>query len=133
MSLRADRTDHYAAVKAALSASGREVFTYAEIDDIAPDQRPDDYILLDLSRVYGGAQMNDGTDGTSLWRVGTRAVSVLDYNADVLLDDCRDALEGVRLSIASKPTGPITFETEIPVAPDDGRYSGLVDWTYDHA
>lgn len=133
MTERADRSAHAAAIRAALEASGREVFTYTELAKIAPEQRPDNYILFDLSRVFGGAQMNDGTDGTSLWRVGTRAVSDDDENAGVLLDDCRDALEGLCLDVDGSSTGPVTFETEIPIAPDDGKYSGLIDWTYDHS
>lgn len=133
MTERADRSAHAAAIRAALEASGREVFTYTELAKIAPEQRPDNYILFDLSRVFGGAQMNDGTDGTSLWRVGTRAVSDDDENAGVLLDDCRDALEGACLDVAGSRTGPVTFETEMAVAPDDGKYSGLIDWTYDHS
>lgn len=133
MTERADRAAHLAAIRTALEGSGREVFTYTEIKKIAAEKRPDNYIVFDLSRVFGGAQMNDGSDGTSLWRVGTRAVSDDDENAGVLLDDCRDALEDVCLTVAGSPTGPISFETEIPVAPDDGKYSGLIDWTYDHS
>lgn len=133
MSERADRSAHIAAIRAALEATGRTVYTYSQIDALSSTARPDDYIILDLSRIFGGAQINDGTDGTSMWRLGTRAVSKLDENADTLLDDCRDALEGVALTVGGSLTGPLTFETEIPVGPDDGSYSGLIDWTYDHS
>lgn len=132
MTTRADRIAHEAAVKAALVATGRSVYTYDEINAIAEASRPEDYIVFDVSRVFGGAEMADGTAGSSLWRVSTRAVAQMAYNAAVILDDCRDALEGVSLTISGASTGPINFETELSVDEDQGRYSGLVSWIYDH-
>lgn len=122
-----------AAVKAALKATGRVLFTYSEIEAIPEPKRPPAYIVFDVSRMYGGAETSDGTTGASMWRIGTRAVADDSDNANVLLDDCTAALEGQVLVVNEEPTGPIEFETSVPTGPDAGKYSGSIDWTYDHS
>lgn len=124
---------HQAAVKAALQTTDRLVFTYSEIEAIPEAKRPPNYLVFDVSRMFGGTDMGDGSAGTSMWRIGVRAVSDDSDNVDVLLDDCTAALEDQVLIVSGTPTGPIGFETSIPGAPDDGKYSGSSDWTYDHS
>lgn len=128
-----DLAAHRDAVKAQLVTTGRDLFTYREIGRIQVEERPENYLLFDVSRVYGGEQMHDGTTAASLWRIGTRAVASDEDNAATLLDDCRAALEGRQLLIAGEPTGPIEFESATDIDDDDGKAAGLIDWTYDHS
>lgn len=96
-----------------------------------PSTRPPNYVELSLSRRFGGEFKQSGDVGTTGYRVTLRAVaqvSVMAARED--LEKCRAALEFTSLAVGGSTTTPIQFETEDPVAADDGWFSGLMSFTY---
>lgn len=125
--------EHLAAVRVLLATTRRTVLTYGETDLIPEADRPTDYIIVDLARMFGGAEALDGTVASTMWRLGTLAVSTDEDNANVLLDDCATALEGKTMPVGDTETGPVCFESAVAVGADDGMFSGRTDWTYDYS
>lgn len=116
------------AVLAALNASLTPKVAY-DYDEV-PAERPDNYVEISVSRRFGGEPRLTGRKGSTGWRVTTRAVSRYVSDARLMQEKCRTALEYVRLTVGGETTTPIDFESEDPVGPDDGWFSGLITWTY---
>lgn len=118
-----------AAVLTALNTQLPGSLVAYDIDDL-PAVRPADYIEVTVSRRFGGEQRNSGHKTTSGYRVTTRAVGETVTNARTLHGHARTALEFKMLTVSGEHTSPIQFESEEPVGPDDGAFSGLLSWTY---
>lgn len=96
-----------------------------------PTTRPPNYVEFALSRRFGGEFKQSGDVGTTGYRITLRAVaqsSVTAARED--LEKCRAALENTSLTVGADATTPIQFETEDPVAADNGWFSGLMSFTY---
>lgn len=121
--------ENAAALLAVLNAavSPRKVYELHQV----PTTRPPNYVEMTLSRRFGGEFKQCGDVGTTSYRVTLRAVAQMSVTAardD--LEKCRAALENVALVVGSDATTPIQFETEDPVATDNGWFSGLMAFTY---
>lgn len=118
------------AILAALNAAlpvGKKAF---DLDDV-PDPRPAEYTEVTLSRRFGGNLNLSGSMNVVGTRVTVRCVSQTSVaNVRASLEKCRAALEFKRLTIGSKTTTPIQFETEDPAGPDDTWFSGLMSFTF---
>lgn len=116
------------AVIAAINAKFTTPRAY-ELDSV-PAVRPAQYIEVTVSRRFV-----DGTpryDGSKSWkgvRITTRAVAQTVTNARLLHTKTTEALEDVFLAVGGATTTPVQFETETPIAEDDGWYSGVTSWT----
>ena len=126
------RNAHAAAVLAVLNtrlgamATPRAAYEY----DDAPTTGGN-YVLMSLSRMYGGSDRLGGLANT-MWRVTVRAVGSV-TNVGVLLDQCTQALEETTVTVAGVESTGFRFETETDVEQDDddtALYSGLRAFTY---
>ena len=115
------------AIIAALNAAEANPFDY---DDIDRDNPPEQYTEVTVSRRYGGTDRNDSTTGRVGWRITTRAVATTVSNAREMRNRTVAALLYKRVTVGGELTTPIQFESEDPIAPDDGMFSGLCTWTY---
>lgn len=122
---------HYTAILAALNAGLPAAHKAYRMGDpgIITDASAA-YTEVIISRRHGGIARADSTLDSDLIRVMTRVVAKSADNAGVQQTKVRAALEYTALSIGGVTTTPIQFETEDPIAPDDGWYSGATDWTY---
>ena len=112
------------AVVAALSALSAEPL---ELDDV-PTPPPAFYTEVTVTRRFGGVVRGE-TPSTTLYRITTRAVAQTVTNAREMRR--RAALiEGTSIAVGGVHSTPIQFETDEPIGPDSGWYSGLTSWTY---
>lgn len=122
---------HYDAILSTLNAtlaSARKAYRIGDpaiITDAA-----DSYTEVSLWRRPGGLARLDAVLDSDLMRVKTRYVAKSANNAGVQHSKTRAAIEYASLSIGGSTTTPIQFETEDPIVPDDGWFSGWTDWTY---
>lgn len=89
---------------------------------------PVEFVKLHLERRYLPASHGSRLRSRSGWRVIARFVSDTGRNADALATEA-SALEGKRLTIGGRTSGPIEFEVAEAVGPDDGKFSGSTTWT----
>lgn len=123
------RAQHAEAVLAVINAALPPTIKAYETDDI-PATRPAQYVEVILTRVFGGEPMLDGSTATSGWLIFTRFVAKTVSNAGVLQDRVTTALEDRVLVIGDRESTPVSFQTEEPIAPDSGWYSGSAQWDY---
>ena len=72
-----------------------------------------------------------GGIGCRSWRVQTRAVAQLEDNAEQERAKTVTALEEKFFTVGGVESSAITRgATDDPIAPDDGWFSGLSEWTY---
>lgn len=120
---------HATAVLAALNGALAASMPAYDYDDV-PATRPANYVEVTVSRRAGAPNRAPGSTGRSGWRITTRPVSTTVSNAREMRKRCVSALLYVRLTVDGDISSPIQFETEDPIGPDDGWYSGLSVWTY---
>jgi hypothetical protein len=120
---------HATAVLAALNAELAASMRAYDYDDL-PTTRPANYVEVTVSRRAGGPNRNPGSTGRSGWRITTRPVSTTVSNAREMRKRVATALLFNRVTVGGDQSTPIQFETEDPIGPDDGWYSGLSTWTY---
>lgn len=120
---------HIDAVLALLNTALAPKHAY-DLDQV-PVLPPTEYVEVSLSRRYGGQEREDGYIGTTGYRLMTRAVSLDSMsNARRSAEKVRGALEYVSFTVGLLTTTPVEFEGEIPIAPDDGWFSGATTWIY---
>jgi hypothetical protein len=130
VSLVAAEELHAAAVVAKLNAALPAQVRAYDFDEL-PATRPANYIEVTVSRRFGGEQRSVASSTRGGWRVTTRSVSSVSVsNARKNAETVRAALESARLTVSSKKSTPVQFETADPIEPDDGWWSGLTAWTY---
>lgn len=101
-----------------------------ELNEV-PSPRPADYVEMTLSRTFGGEFRACGGVGVTSYRVTFRGISQTTVkNVRNRLETCRSVLESAQVVVDSDSTTPIRFETEDPVAADDGWFSGLHSYTF---
>lgn len=99
--------------------------------DKVPPTRPDWYVEMSLSRMFGGNPRVSGRYYTTGYRVSIGAISkfsIEDVRAS--LATCTSVLEGNRLTVGEQKSTPIQFETEDAPEPDNGAFSGYRVFTY---
>lgn len=116
-----------AAMNAALPAKVRAY----DLDEV-PGIRPAEYVVVQVSRRFGGDLTMGGSLDVVGYRIVVRAISLTSVsNVRNSLERCREALEEVSLAFDPLQTTPIQFETEgDPVQYDDGWFSGDHAYTY---
>lgn len=115
-------------LNAALEAAGSPAQA-AETDEATLN--PPEYVRISLSRRFGG-QLNLGARLSVVgYRLTVTAVSRT-YVANVRrsLSTCGRALEFERVEVDGVRSTPIQFESQRPAAPDDGWFSGAVNYTF---
>lgn len=123
--------EQYTAILAQLNATlpaTRKAYRIGDPAIIVDD--PDSYTEVSLWRRPGGLARLDAVYDSDLMRVKTRYVAKSANNASAQQTKTRAALEYASLSIGGTTTTPVQFETEDPIMPDDGWFSGWTDWTY---
>jgi hypothetical protein len=90
---------------------------------------PEKFVTLHLERRYLPASHGSRLRSRSGWRAIARAVANTTRNADALLDDC-SGIEDQRLTVEGRLSTPVEFESGAPAAPDDGKFSGSLTWTF---
>lgn len=91
-----------------------------------------DYVLVTLTRMFGGNRRVGDHLSPSMWRASTRAVGSV-TNVGALLDRCTQALEHQTITVGDETSTGIQFETEDDVDQveyDKALYSGLRTWTF---
>jgi len=133
-----DEQAQWDALKALLTAGeiGDHVYDFGRVpgEKDVPGDTPDAFVLLSVERRYVAPNRAGGTDRTG-WRVSCRFVDTSAANARLVGGWVRAALEstpgrGRRITVNGVTSTPITHETTSAVEADDGRYSGLSQWTY---
>lgn len=125
-----DEQLHAAAIIARLNATLPASVRAYDSDDV-PDVKPDKYVEVIVTRRFGANLRSSGRTAAAGWRVACRSVDQTSVaNARHTANYVRTALEFYRVTVSSKKSTPIQFETEDPIGPDDGWYSGLSSWTY---
>lgn len=117
---------HAAAWRTALETPLGACSAY-DYDDV-PAVLPNVYVLVTVSRRFGGVARNSGRRPLQGWRLTTLAVGKT-------VDEARWAREKVFTALnetrnATLGTTLVEFETETPIERDGDRYSGLTSWTY---
>ena len=120
--------EHAAAIRAALETP-LGVWSAYDYDDV-PAVLPHLYVLVTVSRRFGGQPRMCGGRSLRGWRLTTLAVGRTTDEARFIRDATAGALADKTVTVGGVVSTPIRFETEQPVAPDDGRQSGLTAWTY---
>lgn len=98
-----------------------------DYDDV-PATLPPIYAQVSVSRRYGGDPRACGRRPLVGWRLTTLAVGRSVDEARQARDWIYGALNEQR--ITSLDTSLIHLESETPIEPDDGRYSGVTHWIY---
>lgn len=91
-----------------------------------------DYVLVTLSRRYGGNPRVGDHLSPSMWRMTTRAVGTV-TNVGALLDRCTRALEHKSITVGAESSTGIQFESEDDVDQDEydkNLWSGIRSWTF---
>lgn len=120
---------HYTAILAALNVAGSRK-AYRMGDPAIVSEAADTYTEVIISRRFGGIARMDSTLDSTLHRATARYVSKSATNAGVQQSKARGSLEYAVLTIGGLSTTPVQFETEDPIGPDDGWFSGADDFTY---
>lgn len=101
-----------------------------DLDEV-PTVRPKEYVEVTVSRIFGGVSRVSSNQYLKGYRVTARGVSQISVsNVRSSLEKCRSAVEFKRLTVGSQQSTPVQFETEDPAAADEGRFSGLLVFTY---
>lgn len=90
---------------------------------------PQKFVTLHLERRYLPPSHGSRLRSRASWRAIARAVANTTRNADALLDDC-SGIEDQRLTVEDYTSTPVEFESGVPAAPDDGKFSGSLTWTF---
>lgn len=98
-----------------------------DYDDV-PATLPPIYAQVTVSRRFGGEPRGCGRRPIVGWRLTTLAVGRTVDEARQARDWIHAALNEQR--IASLGTSLIELESETAIQSDDGRYSGVTNWTY---
>lgn len=102
-----------------------------DVDDLTKmAATPLNYVEVTVSRRYAEGDRLTGGRSTRSWRITTRVVTKTVSNAREYRRRVETALERRTLLIEGKRTTPVQLETESPIGPDDGWFSGLTTWTF---
>lgn len=102
-----------------------------EYDD-AP-QQGGDYLIIFLTRRFGGNRRPGGPLSPSGWRLAVRSVGTGVTNARVLLDRADSVIEQGVITVGSEKSTPAEIQTDDPIRQDEQYadvWSGLRSYTY---
>ncbi|AIY15843.1 hypothetical protein KR76_01970 [Pimelobacter simplex] len=113
------------------SAAKPIVFDYGNVPgaDGNAGTLPPIHLLLTVERRAAGV-FRAGRAGVSGWRITLRGVGRTVDEARWALNKATGALDEQNLLIGGKTSTPVTFNISQAISKDDGRFSGLVAWTY---
>lgn len=100
-----------------------------DYDDV-PDPLPNLYGLITLSQRAGETSRASGQRLQVGYRLTLLAVGRSIDEARWVRDQAHDALTDRGFIVAGRPTSLLRVETEVPIEPDEGRFSGFTAWTY---
>jgi hypothetical protein len=130
--------EHWSALAALLHGTdlGSDVYDYGKVPgaDGNDGVLPDAFALLYIERRYVPPTRAGGTDRTG-YRASVRFVGTTTPNARVIGGWVSSAFEispgrGKRITVGGVDSTPLTHESTTAVEKDDGRFSGLVVYTY---
>lgn len=121
-------TEQSAAIRAALEVPLGKWSAY-DYDDV-PTTLPNLYALTTVSKRAGAPIYFSGGKAVHGYRLTTLAVGRTIEEARWVRDHIAGAIEDRAFTIGGRVTTRVRLETEQPIEPDDGRYSGLTSWTY---
>jgi hypothetical protein len=127
-----DERHHDTALRALLKpALNDHVYNFGDVPgaDGNDGELPDIYAVVHLERrtaPVGPA----GLARRSGWRIYVRCVGRTVKEARWALKRATNALEGVRIEVDDIRSTPLAHDSSDGVRPDDGRQSGLVEFTY---
>jgi hypothetical protein len=124
----ATETGHAEAIRSALEVPLGKWSAY-DYDDV-PEVLPNLYALVTVSKRFGAPIGFAGGKPVNGYRLTTLAVGRTVEEARWIRDLVAGAIEDQKLTIDGLSTTRVRLETEQPIEPDDGRYSGLTAWTY---
>lgn len=135
-----DERVHLAVIDALLNAAlgpdpanndGPRAFAYGTVpgEPGNPGVRPPIFVVRSLERRYVEPQVA-GRAAVGSWRLTTRHVGRTVADAEWAAAQISAALNEARLTIGGAQTTPVTHESTSAVAPDDGMFSGVTNWTY---
>lgn len=124
------------AIKAAIKASfgPNDVYDYGQVPgaDGNAGTLPDIFALISLERTTNPTVNMAAKAGTTGWRVSVRVVGRTTDEARWALFKAATALNEAQLTIESRITTPLFLESEQTPTPDDGRFSGVAIYTFNH-
>lgn len=130
--------DVWEALRDLLTASelGEHVYDYGKVpgENGVTGQQPATFAVLSVERRYVEPRQSGGTSVTG-WRASVRYVSTTATNARRVGGWVRGAFEtspgrGRRVVVAGVNSTALTHEVTAAVAPDEGRFSGLQQYTF---
>jgi hypothetical protein len=121
-------TAHVAAIRDTLTDALGQWSAY-DYDDV-PDKLPALYALVTVTKRAGAPVYMCGGKATTGYRLTTLAVGRTVDEARWVRDIIAATIEDQALDVAGTPSTRVRLESEQPIEPDDGRYSGLTTWTY---
>lgn len=121
-------SEHVAAIRDALEDALGKWSAY-DYDDV-PEKLPAMYALVTVSKRVGAPVYMCGGKATSGYRLTTLAVGRSVDEARWVRDIIAATFEDRIVNLAGYSSTRVRLESEQPIEPDDGRYSGLTSWTY---
>ena len=98
--------------------------------DEVPSPRPAEHVVVTVARRSGGSP-RAGRYATTGWSAYVMAASqTAAQNARASLQESREALEGVVVTVDGEQSTPIRFDSARAVGPDDGWFSGVNVYTF---
>lgn len=128
-----DEREHDTVLRPLLSeALNGHIYGYGEVPggDGKDGELPDIYGLLSLQRRFDAAPRKSGRSGRSGWRISVRCVGTTVDEVRWARLQVATAIEGLRITVDDVESTPISHERSTAIAPDDGRQSGLVEFTF---
>lgn len=131
--MTATAKDHRTAVMATLTAGGAHPYTLGQLANLTATALPPYYCEVYVTeRVAEGGRFG-GISNLRAWRVQIRAVAKSEDNAEVERTKAAAALEDKTVTVDGTDSTPLLRgATDDPIAPDDGWFSGLSEFTYYH-
>lgn len=121
-------TEHVAAIRDTLTDALGQWSAY-DYDDV-PDKLPGLYALVTVTKRAGAPVYMCGGKAATGYRLTTLAVGRTVDEARWVRDIIAATFEDRITDVAGYETTRVRLESEQPIEPDDGRYSGLTSWTY---
>lgn len=113
------RNDLAAAWRAVLNAAVAPIVAYEW--DKAP-RKGADYLLVSVTRSFGGSERNDRTFADTRWTLTVGAVGSTVFNVGALLQKATEAVEYESVAVGGVVTTAARFESESdPQADDDDQ------------
>ena len=119
------------AMAAVLAAVNAAVVPTAYEEDKVPSTWPSEFVVVNLTRTYGGVKRSDGTFAETGYRL---QLDVTSHNSRLnvrkSLDDARAGLEFSRLSIDGRESTLIQFENATVATTKDGWHTARQFYTF---